>query len=631
MKIGKQRNSMLTRNNNKKSEIRRKLNNVIFNKNTLKGILMKFAPKRLALSLFVAAFGLILNALAPAAPDKLPDLPKYYDWKLGDVNYDNSVIGGDVTYGVRFFKGIGAVPPESVYIDTTCDFVDNGYYLYYTADVNGNCEFRGSDITRLVAYFKGTATMSSCPYTKKRGIKNVFDADINAGDTIYWVSETTYVLNNFVFVESTAVLNIERGTIIKGLPGQAADAKALIICKGAKIYANGDECNPIIMTASIDNVGDLDDMPDDASGAGKYGSILILGRSSNNAPGGLGQIEGIPSTELRGQWGGGTTPDENDNSGELSYWSIRHGGSIIGANNEINGLTMAALGRGTTIHHVEVFNNLDDGFEFFGGTIEPKYLVSFFNDDDNFDYDEGYTGKGQFWFTIQHPLHGNRSGEHDGGTNPITAEPYSEPLIANVTYFGSGLSQTVTNNSDDFAIIDRDNAGGHYFSGIFCEWQKYGYDVEDRWPSDCPEMWDASHLSMDHTFWWNIGVTNNPDFNTVLRTFPDQSFGITPTPWAFTADTMMAPLTRPFAAAPQIGTVHDTHLEDPQINGISRTADGTLDPRPNPASPAATSAFDPHTANSWFTSTNYYGAFDPNAPLWTRGWTWMWKKGYTPR
>lgn len=595
---------------------------------------------KFVLSILILAALLIvpLSVVNANPPNKLPDLPRNYGWLSGDMSGDGVRGGGDVTYGVRYFKGLGTPPPDSVYLDTTCDFIDNGSWFYFRSDVNGDCRFSGADITRLVGYFKGTATTNPCPYTRPRATKNVFDADIDAGDTVTWYADTTYILNNFVFVESTAVLNIEAGTIVKGLPGQAADAKALIICRGAKIYAEGTECDPIILTASIDNVGDLNDMPDDATGAGHWGSILLLGRASNNMPGGIGQIEGIPVTETRGAYGGGATPDDDDNSGVIAYMSIRHGGSIIGANNEINGLTMASVGRGTTIHHVEVFNNLDDGFEWFGGTVQCKYLFSLFNDDDNFDYDEGYRGKGQFWFCIKHPDHGNIGGEHDGGVNPIDATPFTIPWIANVTYLGSGIMASPASNSNDKGAFHfRDNSGGHYRNGIFMDGQGIALRLEDRYPIDVPDRIAAGDWSMENTFWYNYGLTDQASFNTVDQVFPDNSPALNPAQWDTPAgslrDLMFAPLTPlPTDVAPIIGTTHDTHFQDPQLNGISRTAGSLLlDPRPDPAGPAAVSPFNPATWDSWYTPATYYGAFDPNAPLWTRGWTWAWAKGYTPR
>ena len=152
--------------------------------------------RKLVVSILILAALLVMPlAFANAnPPNKLPDLPRNYNWIPGDFSGDGVRGGGDVTYGVRYLKGLGTPPPDSVYLDTTCDFTDNGTRLYFRSDVNGDCNFSGADITRLVAFFKGTGVIVPCRYTRPRATKNVFDADINAGDTVIWSADTTYIL-----------------------------------------------------------------------------------------------------------------------------------------------------------------------------------------------------------------------------------------------------------------------------------------------------------------------------------------------------------------------------------------------------------------------------------------------------
>jgi len=259
-----------------------------------------------------------------------------------------------------------------------------------------------------------------------QNVIQVTDADI-VGD-VFWTSDNTYVLNGFVFVEDGETLTIEAGTVVKGKPGQAEAASALIVARGGKIFAEGTPTQPIIFTAEADDVNDPNDLP--ANTRGLWGGVIILGRATINVAGGEQDIEGIPVTEPRGVFGG---TDDDDNSGVFRYVSLRYGGTNIGANNEINGLTMGGVGRGTTIEFVEVFNNADDGYEWFGGTVNTRYLVSAFNDDDGFDYDEGWRGRNQFWFLIQAPDVGGTGGEHDGGTTPEDGLPFAIPLIYNAT------------------------------------------------------------------------------------------------------------------------------------------------------------------------------------------------------
>ena len=149
------------------------------------------------------------------------------------------------------------------------------------------------------------------------------------------------------------------------------------MARGGKIYAQGTAEKPIIFTALSDDLSDATDLGQ--ADKGLWGGLIVLGKSTLNSPSAnavdgviTDNIEGIPVTEPRGQFGGS---DEGDDSGVIRYVSIRHGGSVIGADNKINGLTLGAVGPGTTIEYVEVFANKDDGIEFFGGTVNTRYMV----------------------------------------------------------------------------------------------------------------------------------------------------------------------------------------------------------------------------------------------------------------
>jgi len=124
---------------------------------------------------------------------------------------------------------------------------------------------------------------------------------------------------------------------------------------------------------------------------GLWGGLLILGRAKGSFKGDVTevQIEGIPASDTFGLYGGN---DDNDNSGVLKYISIRHGGVEIGEGNEINGLTLGAVGSGTVIENIEVVANFDDGIEFFGGTVSPKNLLVYAVGDDGLDIDQAYSG-----------------------------------------------------------------------------------------------------------------------------------------------------------------------------------------------------------------------------------------------
>ncbi|MEM9723675.1 MAG: T9SS C-terminal target domain-containing protein, partial [Bacteroidota bacterium] len=288
--------------------------------------------------------------------------------------------------------------------------------------------------------------------------------------TATWSSDTVYVLEGRVFVNAGDVLTIEAGTVIKGRASEdPQNAAVLVVARGAQLIADGTAQAPIIFTAERDDVtvaGDVEEFE-----RGLWGGLVVLGNATTNRGGNEGQIEGIVDAEdPRVLYGG---DNDEDNSGILRYISIRHGGTAIAPDNEINGLTLGAVGSGTTIEYIEVYANFDDGVEWFGGTVNTKYLSVAFCGDDSYDYDEGFRGKGQFWFTIQDE-DGDRGGEHDGGTDPETGEPFAIPIVYNATYLGSG---NPNDESPSRALTLRDNAGGQYWNSIFADFSR-GIDVE---------------------------------------------------------------------------------------------------------------------------------------------------------
>ncbi|HET55258.1 MAG TPA: T9SS type A sorting domain-containing protein [Ignavibacteria bacterium] len=413
---------------------------------------------------------------------------------------------------------------------------------------------------------------------------------------VTWTANNEYILNGLVFVNNGATLSIEPGTVIKGRSQgnitTGEGASALVVRRGGKIMAEGTAANPIIFTSEFDDLS----IPDDLTNAdrGLWGGIIILGRATTNQPTTENQIEGIPS-ELDAKYGGN---DDDDNSGVLRYVSIRHGGfSISGVpGDEINGLTMGAVGRGTTIEYIEVYANFDDGFEWFGGTVNTRYLVAAFCADDSFDYDQGWRGKNQFWFSVQGSDEAGRGGEHDGGDDCETCEPYAIPMIANATYIGSGVGATPAGDGNDRAIYFRDNAGGKYYNSIFTDFVGVGLKVEDITGEDSRSRLENGDLVMSNNYWWGFGAGN--DWLTIAS--GDQ--------WV--VDHLAA---------------NNNHLVDPQLRGISRTTDKGLDPRPQLATTAV------NVGDQFFVPTNYAGAFDPNNGLWTEGWTALSVLGYTPQ
>lgn len=218
-------------------------------------------------------------------------------------------------------------------------------------------------------------------------LTGTLNSDKTLDPSVIWSMEGRVIVPNGV------TLTIPAGTIIKSKAGTGANATSLVIARGGKLFAQGTESSPIIMTSESDDItiGANSGSSLSENVRGLWGGLLILG----NAPGSFSgdvtefQIEGIPASETNGLYGGN---DPSDNSGIIQYISIRHGGAEIGEGNEINGLTLGCVGYGTTINHIEVVGNVDDGVEFFGGTVNASELLVWGQGDDGLDIDQAYAG-----------------------------------------------------------------------------------------------------------------------------------------------------------------------------------------------------------------------------------------------
>lgn len=241
----------------------------------------------------------------------------------------------------------------------------------------------------------------------------VKSGEITADET--WTSDKVYVLDGRVTVTG-ATLTIEPGTIVKANPGAGSVSSALLIARDGMIMANGEANNPIVFTTVADKIksGEVASPNMDVENNGLWGGVIILGKAPIRASTEEAQIEGIPSSDQNGLYGG-TEPAHS--SGEFSYVSIRHGGTLIGAGNEINGLTLGGVGSGTKIHHIEVVANQDDGIEWFGGTVNVTDVLVWNSSDDGLDTDQDWTGTCEN-FIIINPRDGGSAFELDGPEGP---------------------------------------------------------------------------------------------------------------------------------------------------------------------------------------------------------------------
>jgi hypothetical protein len=247
-----------------------------------------------------------------------------------------------------------------------------------------------------------------------------------------WTSDKIWSLRTKIYVTNGATLTIQPGTVIIG---DTIKKGTLIITRGSKIQAVGTPCQPIVFTSS---------KRPGRRARGDWGGVILLGYAHTNSPGDTNHIEGIdpiPGTLYGGgknpNCGGGDCPNDADNSGTLQYVRIEFAGVALAPNNEINGLTFGSVGSGTTIDHIQVSFSNDDSYEWFGGTVNSKYLIAFRGIDDDFDTDQGYSGKNQFLFGLRDPkiadISGSKGFESDNDANSSTNLPQTRAVFCNVT------------------------------------------------------------------------------------------------------------------------------------------------------------------------------------------------------
>jgi len=251
-------------------------------------------------------------------------------------------------------------------------------------------------------YYKGAFGsanwLEGWSYLDEAGLLFEQDEDVtllggNLTEDTYLAASGTYYLNQQLFVKDGVTLTIEAGTEILGRydANYSADnpAPCLVVEQGGKVVAQGTAEAPITFRSELDSTD-----PNYGNGRGLWGGLIINGYAPIANDGGTANVEGLTGVPY-----GGTDPD--DNSGVLRYVRVWNGGSSIAPDNEINGITLAGVGRGTTVEYCEVGLNLDDGFEMFGGTVDLKYCSVIAVGDDAFDTDAGYQGRGQFLLVVR--------------------------------------------------------------------------------------------------------------------------------------------------------------------------------------------------------------------------------------
>ena len=480
-------------------------------------------------------------------------------------------------------------------------------------------------------------------------------SDITTSTT--WTSNNVYNLQGARYVTNGATLTIQPGTIIASDLGGS-----LAVTRDARINASGTEQQPIIFTSKIDyNTW----TPANPRGqwravANEWGNITILGNAyigkygngavatNTAAPnaGNYANMEGLVGTGAPGDtrtfYGGG---NDLDSSGAFRFVSLRYGGKVVGLGNELNGLSLGAIGKETVIDHIEIMNNVDDGIEIWGGTVDLKYFSIWNIGDDSFDVDQGWRGRAQFGLIVSgYSIPGAASGsgfpdsavEIDGAAKS-DAQPVTTTALYNMTIIGQPLSGKA-------ATKFRDNARAQFNNSIFMD---TGKEVIKNDNTDGEATDGQTGYGYNGTLTWantwltnyNVYSTVNP-FATPTSAYSAQSSGklIQYTDSVFFNNLNAAAYTE--ASARGVFAAGNNNVlavaGAAPIASITRgpnVTSGTVVVQPvifldplarNDALTSVGSA----PAGSFFTAANYRGAFD-GTTNWLCGWTAASQYGYT--
>ena len=435
------------------------------------------------------------------------------------------------------------------------------------------------------------------------------DADITANRTLR--ADTVYTLASWVHVREGATLTIEPGTQIRGRTGSA-----LFVLPGARIVADGAADRPIVFTS------------DRAVGSrkpGDWGGLVIVGRGQINRAGTV-ELEGTGTntTNYVVTYNGGT--NNADDSGVLRYVRVEFAGFGAQPNQELNSVTFAAVGSGTQVDYVQALAGLDDSFEWFGGAVDAKHLVSYEAGDDHFDSSEGHVGRNQYLVgyqsTILEPeatsgvksgdpqgfeVDGCGSASGSGCTNGYNSTPLNQPLFANFTMVGTGPISSVTSTSGGIGLLLRRGTGGYFVNGIVARWPRAAISLRD---TETQSRFTNGEAVLRNVYVAEIGTTAGaagPTFETGTGRFSLDvaANGITAAAGTVTAASL-------FTALPAVDAA-------PALAQLDWSLAAGAAPRTG-GSGAFTGAL-ATKGGSFVTGTSFVGAADPSGVKWWQGWT----------
>lgn len=345
-------------------------------------------------------------------------------------------------------------------------------------------------------------------YAKFAVITDIVDITGNIESDRRLTNDKLYRLNGAVFVRNGATLTIDPGTVIIGQPGSEPPS-VLVVTRNGKIRAEGTRSRPIIMTSA---------RPFGERQRGDWGGLILLGKAPINVDGGEFAIEGLPASD-DSKYGGN---DPEHDCGTLRYVRVEYAGSIFAPNNEANAFTWGGCGAKTVAEYLQASYGLDDSFEWFGGTMNARYLIGGLGADDFLDFQLGFTGKIQFGFFYQDADNpGNRGIEGDNSEYNQGALPLSKPVIFNTTFVGSGVQGFDESNAP--GIYLRRGAGASVNNTVVTRFYSAGLHIDG---SSTEAQIDNGNLTMNGILLWknNIGTGGDATIDGQVRSGATASF-----------------------------------------------------------------------------------------------------------
>lgn len=429
---------------------------------------------------------------------------------------------------------------------------------------------------------------------------NIVEVTANITTNTNWTADKVYVLKGFIKVANGATLTIAAGTRIVG--DFETLGSSLFVLRGARIVANGNAQAPIVFTSEREA---------GTRQPGDWGGLILVGNARINRSGTV-NLEGTGTDNNVNPFVAYSGGDNDfDNSGTLRYVRVEYAGYGPAPDAELNSFTFAAVGGQTTAEFLQALNGLDDHFEFFGGNMDLRNLVSYEAGDDHYDMSEGFRGRLQFLIALQskqltpRPQAGGVSTdpqgiENDGcGSNAgggcdlgYNSTPLTIPVVANFTLVGTGPG--VVGASGGYGMVLRRGVGGHYVNGIVA-----------RWPSAAVGYRDAQTKLRENEGVFSLQGIYVAETATLFQA-GQQTYGA-PGNLEHAAATTAASLFTALAANPATTADLDWSLAAavaPRTGGVT-VFTGDLANR----------------AAGFATGTAYRGAADPAGTKWWTGWT----------